>query len=65
LADVVPFLLEDELKRLGANFSKAGVFQPHVVRDGLLITGQNPPSSEPAADALLNALAAAKAHAEA
>jgi putative intracellular protease/amidase len=65
LTDVVPFLLEDELKRLGANFSKAGVFQPHVVRDGLLITGQNPPSSEPAADALLNALADAKAHAEA
>jgi putative intracellular protease/amidase len=65
LADVVPFLLEDELKRLGANFSKAGVFVPHVVRDGLLITGQNPPSSAPAADALLNALAAAKANAEA
>lgn len=65
LADVVPFLLEDELKRLGATFSKAGVFVPHVVRDGLLITGQNPPSSEPAADALLDALAAAKANAEA
>jgi putative intracellular protease/amidase len=61
LTDVVPFLLEDELKRLGANFSKAGVFVPHVVRDGLLITGQNPPSSQPAADALLDALAAAKA----
>ena len=65
LADVVPFLLEDELKRLGANFSKAGAFQPHVIREGLLITGQNPSSSEPAADALLNALAAAKANAEA
>lgn len=65
LTDVVPFLLEDELKRLGANFSKAGAFVPHVVRDGLLITGQNPPSSEPAADALLDALAAAKADSEA
>lgn len=64
LADVVPFLLEDELKRLGANFSKKGVFQPNVVRDGLLITGQNPPSSEPAADALLSALAEARSHAE-
>lgn len=57
LTDVVPFLLEDRLQQLGAKFSKAGVFQPHVVRDGLLITGQNPPSSEPAAEVLLEAMA--------
>jgi putative intracellular protease/amidase len=56
LTEVVPFLLEDELKRLGADFSSARAFAPHVVRDGLLITGQNPASSEPAAEALLEAL---------
>lgn len=56
LIDVVPFLLEDKLKAQGASFSEAGVFEPHVVTDGLLITGQNPPSSAPAAQALLDAL---------
>jgi len=56
LTNVVPFLLEDRLKQLGANFSLAGNFEPYVVRDGLLITGQNPSSSEPAAEALLKAL---------
>lgn len=57
LTNVVPFLLEDTLKKLGAKFSKAEPFKPHVVREGLLITGQNPSSSEPAAEALLQALA--------
>lgn len=57
LTDVVPFLLETELTNQGASFGKAGAFQPHVERDGLLITGQNPASSEPAAEALLAALA--------
>ena len=57
LTSVVPFLLEDVLKQLGAQFSKAEPFKPHVVREGLLITGQNPSSSEPAAKALLEALA--------
>lgn len=56
LTTVVPFLLEDRLKELGANFSLAGNFEPYVVRDGLLITGQNPASSEPAAETLLKAL---------
>ena len=56
LTDVVPFLLEDELKALGGDFSSGAAFAPHVVRDGLLITGQNPASSEPAAEALLEAL---------
>ena len=63
LTDVVPFLLEDELKRLGGDYSKGGTFKPHVVTDGLLITGQNPPSSEPAAEALLKALAREPANA--
>lgn len=63
LTDVVPFLLEDELKRLGGEYSKGGTFKPYVVTDGLLITGQNPPSSEPAAEALLKALTREKADA--
>ncbi|MFE7119300.1 type 1 glutamine amidotransferase domain-containing protein [Streptomyces sp. NPDC057654] len=56
LTDIVPFLVEDELKRLGADYSKTGNWQPHVVIDGLLITGQSPASSGPAADALLTLL---------
>ncbi|MGW8062694.1 type 1 glutamine amidotransferase domain-containing protein [Streptomyces ziwulingensis] len=53
LTDVVPFLVEDELIKLGGNYSKIGDWQPYVVQDGLLITGQNPASSGPAADALI------------
>ncbi|MFJ7217807.1 type 1 glutamine amidotransferase domain-containing protein [Amycolatopsis sp. NPDC098790] len=56
LTDVVPFLVEDELKKLGGVYTKAGDWQPYVVRDGLLITGQNPASSAPAADALIELL---------
>lgn len=56
LTDIVPFLLEDALREQGAEFSNASAFEPHVVSDGLLITGQNPPSSEPTAHALLDAL---------
>jgi putative intracellular protease/amidase len=56
LTDVVPFLLQDKLTELGADFTLAGDFQPYVVRDGLLITGQNPASSDPAARTLLQAL---------
>ena len=58
LTDVVPFLLEEMLKAKGAEYSKGPDFKPYVVTDGLLITGQNPPSSEPAAQALLKALTA-------
>jgi putative intracellular protease/amidase len=65
LTSVVPFLLQDVLKQLGAKFSKTEPFKPHVVREGLLITGQNPSSSEPAAKALLEALAKAPASADA
>jgi putative intracellular protease/amidase len=53
LTDVVPFLVEDMLTGHGGNYSRAADWQPHVVRDGLLVTGQNPASSEPAAKALL------------
>ncbi|MEV7084279.1 type 1 glutamine amidotransferase domain-containing protein [Streptomyces sp. NPDC093516] len=60
LTDIVPFLVEDELKRLGGDYSKIGDWQPYVVQDGLLITGQNPASSGPAAEALI-ALTTARA----
>ncbi|WP_199443496.1 type 1 glutamine amidotransferase domain-containing protein [Umezawaea beigongshangensis] len=53
LTAVVPFLVEDELKALGGVYSKGEDWAPHVVRDGLLLTGQNPASSAPAADALV------------
>ncbi len=53
LTKVVPFLVEDELKRLGAIFEKVPNWQPFSIVDGLLITGQNPASSESAAHALL------------
>ena len=56
LTDVVPFLVEDMLKKNGGQYSKAGDWQPHVLVDGLLITGQNPASSAPAAQALLKKL---------
>ena len=57
LTDVVPFLVEDMLTQKGGIFSKTGDWGVHVVRDGLLITGQNPASSGAAATALVEALA--------
>jgi putative intracellular protease/amidase len=53
LTKVVPFLVEDELLDLGATFSKVKNWGVHVVTDRLLITGQNPRSSGPAAETLL------------
>jgi putative intracellular protease/amidase len=57
LTKVVPFLVEDELISLGAKFEKTKDWGVYVVQDGLLITGQNPASSGPAAKKLLEALA--------
>ena len=57
LTDVVPFLVEDMLRQNGGTYSKLADWEPYVVTDGLLITGQNPASSEPAAKALLKLLA--------
>ncbi|EYF08112.1 type 1 glutamine amidotransferase domain-containing protein [Chondromyces apiculatus] len=54
LEKVVPFLLEDRLKERGGNYSKGADWKPHVQVDGLLVTGQNPGSSSPAAEALLD-----------
>lgn len=53
LTKVVPFLVEDEMLKLGAVFSKKANWAVHVVIDGALVTGQNPASSGPAASALL------------
>ena len=57
LTDVVPFLVEDELVKHGGSFSKVADWQPYSIRDGLLITGQNPASSATAAKALIALLA--------
>lgn len=56
LSSIVPFLLEDELKAKGGNYSKTEDWHPHVVTDGNLITGQNPASSELVAQAMLEKL---------
>jgi len=56
LTDVVPFLLEDELKAAGGVYQKTEDWHPLVLVDGLLITGQNPGSSAVVAEALLKVL---------
>ena len=53
LTNVVPFLVENELKRLGGLYEKAADWESHAVIDGRLVTGQNPASSTAAARALL------------
>lgn len=53
LTEVVPFLVEDELKARGGIYSKADDWAPYIVTDGLLITGQNPASSSSVAAALI------------
>ena len=60
LMKVVPFLLEDEFRKLGGIYSKGPNWGSYVKKDGLLITGQNPGSSEEAAKLLLETLKAAK-----
>lgn len=53
LSNVVPFLVEDKMNQLGANYSKGEDWSSYVKVDGKLITGQNPASSEKAARELL------------
>jgi putative intracellular protease/amidase len=53
LTEIVPFLVEDELKAKGGIYSKTVDWAPYVVTDGLLITGQNPASSSSAAAILM------------
>src|SRR5690606_31647063 len=59
LEKVVPFLLEDDLKARGGIYSSGPDWSPHVVQDGIMITGQNPASSTGAAQRLLEELARA------
>ena len=56
LTKVVPFLLEDELRKQGGNYTKGNDWSSYVKQDGLLITGQNPASSEAVAKLLLKTL---------
>jgi putative intracellular protease/amidase len=58
LTNVVPFLVENELLGLGATYSKVKNWGVHTIKDGLLITGQNPASSGPAAKVLVDVLEA-------
>ena len=54
LTDVVPFLVEDELKAKGGRYVKGADWGSFVVADGLLVTGQNPASSAEAAGVLID-----------
>jgi len=53
LTDIVPFLVEDMLKKNGGEYSKVEDWSPYAVVDGRIITGQNPASSEKVAEELL------------
>ena len=61
LTGIVPFLVEDMLKEKTGSYTCGDDFTPHIVVDGRLITGQNPPSSEGTAKAVLQALEDARA----
>ena len=56
LTDVVPFLLEDELIKKGGDYHKVDDWNAFAVQDGLIITGQNPASSEAAAEKVITHL---------
>jgi len=56
LVEMMPFLLESELRQRGANFKSGDLWSSHVETDGKLVTGQNPASSAAAAEAVLNLL---------
>ncbi len=59
LAEVVPFLLESKLTEFGGRHERGEMWKPHAVRDGRLVTGQNPASSRPVAEQVLAALLSA------
>ena len=56
LTGVVPFSLEEALKKNGAHYERGALWQSYVVVDGTLVTGQNPASSEAAAEDVLRLL---------
>jgi putative intracellular protease/amidase len=58
LTDVVPFLVEDELKRIGGLYEKAADWESFSIVDGRIVTGQNPASSTSAAKSLMEILTA-------
>jgi putative intracellular protease/amidase len=58
LTKVVPFLVEDELKRVSGRYEKAADWKSFAITDGRVITGQNPASSTAAAEALIQVLTA-------
>ncbi|MBY4592300.1 MULTISPECIES: type 1 glutamine amidotransferase domain-containing protein [Rhizobium] len=60
LTKVVPFLVEDELKRLGGLYEKKANWESFAIIDGMLITGQNPASSTAGAQALIKLLTTVK-----
>lgn len=64
LTHVVPFLVEDELKRLGGLFEKVGNWESFAITDGRLITGQNPASSTAGAQALVKLLSTTQTKAD-
>jgi putative intracellular protease/amidase len=61
LINVVPFLVEDELKRVGARYEKAPDWESFAIVDGRIVTGQNPASSTAAAQALVALIARGQA----
>jgi putative intracellular protease/amidase len=61
LTDVVPFLLEDELNKAGANHQAGPDFEPKIVVDGRLVTGQNPASATAVAESVVVAITRANA----
>jgi putative intracellular protease/amidase len=56
LDSLMPFLLETKLREQGAQFEKSDAWSNHVITDGKFVTGQNPQSSQAAAEAFLNVL---------
>ena len=53
---IVPFLLEDRLRKLSAEYRKGGDWSEFAIADGKLVTGQNPQSAGKTAELLLKLL---------
>jgi putative intracellular protease/amidase len=59
--DKAPWLLESRLRAAGADFAGGAAFGPHVVVDGNVVTGQNPASAQPSAEAVVKVLSSVAA----
>jgi putative intracellular protease/amidase len=53
---VMPWRIEDEMNRIGANYVQAGLWRPFAIRDGNLVTGQQNFSGAATADLLVETL---------